>query len=271
MMKLTETINRRSVSGPHTGGFTLIELLVVVAIIALLMSILLPSLKKAREQAKRTVCASNLHQIGVGLKMYASDHKHIFPRRGDFAYALKQVGPPDGVRVPCNIGLLYGKKYCGTDLGFYYCPSNNKWGIDNPEYGAPSFFIEGTVPYVTWSGYIYAAPIDRWKSPKDAGKNSYPRELWHPYYEDWEHAQRLEQHIVGKQNVKALVADNIIGVHFDETPHQGYGFNVLFTDYHVNFVKDPKREIYRDERGPTSGPGGKDDLYYYWEMFSNNP
>jgi len=56
-------------------GFTLIELLVVVAIIALLVSILLPSLRQARELARRAVCMSNLHHIGVAQLMYAHDNR----------------------------------------------------------------------------------------------------------------------------------------------------------------------------------------------------
>lgn len=57
-------------------GFTLIELLVVVAIIALLISILLPSLKGARDQAKRAVCMSNLHSMSHALHGYVTEHKH---------------------------------------------------------------------------------------------------------------------------------------------------------------------------------------------------
>ena len=60
-------------------GFTLIELLVVVAIIALLISILLPSLSRARELAKRAVCASNLRGIGQGMHIYANDNREWFP------------------------------------------------------------------------------------------------------------------------------------------------------------------------------------------------
>jgi prepilin-type N-terminal cleavage/methylation domain-containing protein/prepilin-type processing-associated H-X9-DG protein len=67
---------------PSTG-FTLIEVLVVVAIIALLISVLLPSLSAARANGRRSVCASNLHQAGVAMLMYMGQSKDYVPRGGN--------------------------------------------------------------------------------------------------------------------------------------------------------------------------------------------
>jgi len=62
-------------------GFTLVELLVVIGIIALLISILLPSLSRAREIANRAKCAANLKQVGEMLQLYANEQNpQCFPR-----------------------------------------------------------------------------------------------------------------------------------------------------------------------------------------------
>ena len=63
----------------RTKGFTLVELLVVVAIIALLVSILLPTLSRAKELTKRTICGTNLKGIGSSAFIYASDSDDFFP------------------------------------------------------------------------------------------------------------------------------------------------------------------------------------------------
>ena len=73
-------------------GFTLIELLVVIAIIALLISILLPSLSRARELSKRLVCASNTKGIGTSAKIYANDNAEKWMQPGFQASSIDNGG-----------------------------------------------------------------------------------------------------------------------------------------------------------------------------------
>src|SRR5512140_3189710 len=66
----------------YSHSFTLIELLVVVAIIAILASILLPALKRAKDQAKSTACLNNLRQMGTAVILYRGDNDEWIPPLG---------------------------------------------------------------------------------------------------------------------------------------------------------------------------------------------
>jgi prepilin-type N-terminal cleavage/methylation domain-containing protein len=77
------------------NAFTLVELLVVIAIIALLVSILLPALSTAREQAKRVVCATQLRELGMLLEQYCADHNEFYPPSytPNYPYCADSRGP----------------------------------------------------------------------------------------------------------------------------------------------------------------------------------
>ena len=135
-------------------GFTLIELLVVIAIIAILASLLLPSLAKAKEQGRRARCISNLHQIHLATSMYADD----------------------------NEGSIHVIK----DGSNYVIPNDGQWTA-NPSsdillrpWDSLAYWGVAYVKYIGGAGGkgVFRCPsakiVDEWR---DAGRN-FPHEFW---------------------------------------------------------------------------------------------
>jgi prepilin-type N-terminal cleavage/methylation domain-containing protein len=109
-------------------GFTLVELLVVISIIAFLVSILLPALGKAREQAKLTLCMSNVRQMSTGLFLYVLDNENRLPH-----YI-------DGDQTPSTTWMRVAGKYTGLDTinkgeSIQFCPSTNYPDKDDGRFG----------------------------------------------------------------------------------------------------------------------------------------
>jgi prepilin-type N-terminal cleavage/methylation domain-containing protein len=106
-------------------AFTLVELLVVIGVIALLIAMLLPSLKKARESAVRTTCASNLRQIHGAVVMYANENRGWLPPRyevkkrtltaAEIAKGYKVNTLDEGVQTVLE-------RYCGRAI--FQCPAD---------------------------------------------------------------------------------------------------------------------------------------------------
>jgi type II secretory pathway pseudopilin PulG len=112
---------RGGLSGPRRA-FTLIDMLASMAIIALLVSLMLPSLSGVREATRRVVCQSNIHQIALGAFMYNEDNQGKGPPA---AYASRMLARTDDIPgVWDGLGILYQTEYTGTPPVFY-CPSHS--------------------------------------------------------------------------------------------------------------------------------------------------
>lgn len=155
-------------------GFTLIELLVVVAIIALLISILLPSLNRAREQARRVVCGTQCQGLVRSLTIYGGDYNDWMPDPGNNSVMFDDVElrMPEYVEAfgsetnnkrnnllhqihPAFREILYYDY--GLQRNYFFCPSNDGWNNDGNWFeGAENSGWEGAAQYLV-SGYSFIA------------------------------------------------------------------------------------------------------------------
>jgi len=133
--------------GCRCGAFTLIELLVVIAVIAILASLLLPALGRAKSQGRRVQCLNNERQLALTWTLYTNDHNDELVANGH-----STSYPPDAARL-----------WVGGDTHFYFQAFTNSMYVLNPQYAAFASYLK--------SPTIYQCPEDKhraWATPPTA-------------------------------------------------------------------------------------------------------
>lgn len=143
-------IHARRRRGP--AGFNLIELLIVLAIIIILLALLLPTLSRAREQARSTLCLSNLKQIGISLHLYATNNGDYVPPR-----YVRGAGSANNPLWPGPAGYPYWASafWCDPILLGQYAGNMPHGGMDS------TTLVEGTVLLRS----VFYCPSDRQHQP----------------------------------------------------------------------------------------------------------
>jgi len=237
----TQRSNVQGATGrPRHKGFTLVELLVVIAIIAILAALLLPTLSRAKAQARSTACKNHLSQLGRAMAMYVADHNRYPPLYGD-------AGGPSSFETWAHKLYRYAPLSC----------TNRSWHC--PTYIANGGVVEVVLPpgwggrLVNRTSYAYNAfgigGMRGWPNlglgqfaPRSPGEQEVqaPSEM----YTIADARSYLFKALGGPAGEPAMVPWRFIGRE-GEPPHS-QGYNILFGDDHVSLVKR-KDYLYRRE------------------------
>jgi prepilin-type N-terminal cleavage/methylation domain-containing protein/prepilin-type processing-associated H-X9-DG protein len=248
-----------------TRAFTLIELLTVIAIIGILAAILIPTVSKVRESARRARCASNVRQICTSLHMLASQDKlQRFPSMGQVGAMAWDITKTRAPGTP--IDTLTVTDLVGTaGRGVLLCPSNYR---DNDDFF--SAFTYATIDYVLLVG---AAPNTRGYGATGGGpKLVLPQ---------WVNDKMQDSYTITNAGVtttipasrRELVVDSVLQTGrstYGETPMLGKrsnhmsgivaeGVNVGFVDGHVRW-----RSITEVDANPLRATSGVGGTFFRW-------
>ena len=186
----------------------MIEILVVVSVMGVLVSIMMPSLRKVREDARRTVCLANMKNVGVGMFSYSVEHRDFGPTVMDRmgSTAPRTLLSRSGKLI--NLGLL---EPILVDTKVYMCPSQKKFNFNPTVEKLDSMTIGGS--------YAYALHIPAQQSPR-----------------------------FGAIRHLAMASDDFVArrgdVGIGRYSHR-IGYNVLYTDGSATWYADPDESVWK--------------------------
>ncbi len=253
-------------------GFTLIELLVVIAIIALLLAILIPGLKMAKDISRRVICASRLRQVGVAMRSYSQTYEYLpdskdrnLKPEGGHTYVVYRGDGTQWFRDGKPIPLRWAKLYAGDFMDepeIFYCPGNRldtykyesyikptEWGTVPQDYNVNTanewvrigytYYPIARNPVLTAGTWIaYAPPAE------DLKFNNLSTSL--PYATDL---------LWGRPNIAHQRMQSSDPAYKESN---NYTLNALYADAHVGSSKDP--EVFKPEIWTRFG-GSTPEIY----------
>jgi len=253
-------------------GFTLIELLVVISIIALLIGLLLPALKKAKESARRAICLSNLRQISNGLHVYANEFDGRFPpthleMNASLIFELtvprtQYLGYYMNYEVDGQTfqflghGILYSMEII-PDIKVFYCPSQRYDNFSYPKgwHNAP------------WGGYRACSYYYRLFGQLSGGIGQLDVDRLHNYsLHDLNEPIAIEADIFHPGSSSwGPYPEDTAWAHV-EPP----GINVAYSDGHAEHFSDKGSWAYAQIAAPVYGAGDR-FVMLFWEYLDGKP